>query len=265
MNYSTDFRNDNVTGGVGLSVLAAGSVNDFGSYPIVTTNVAGTLYTHGTHLQSVAGTNYAVNVLAGGKHYGDGDFYDGANANFGTTISSTGTVSMRNTKMSSSTTSVLNGSGGVFLDGGNNTIPVFSGSYQGKATIVGKITNPTVPNRNSSLGATTLLPATGTWIGATVPVLTVSLYAMDGAPFGASCTGNTTVLWTISYTDAGGNAKTQTATETITTNGVAGADQLATQFQLYISNNTAITYSTTVTPGSGCSPVPSYTAILGVQ
>jgi len=74
---------------------------------------------------------------------------------------------------------------------------------------------------------------------------------------------NTTVTWTISYTDPTGTAQTNTATETITTNGGAtGGDRLQQSFKIATNSGSSITYSTSYTAGSGCTTKPSYAAQL---
>lgn len=137
-----------------------------------------------------------------------------------------------------------------------------SGTALGNCSITDIITNPAVTSRNASLSSQTLVPAIR--LPYTGP-MTVKLYAFDVAPAGSGCTGNTTVVWTISYTDNTGTAQTQTATETITTNGGAtGGDKLATTFTFSTNGLSAITYSTTYTIGTGCTTGPSYAAQLAV-
>ena len=268
--FSLDCHNFNVAGGIGMSVLANSSQNDYGTYPYGVTSVSGSLNSHGSHFQGI-GATAAMTINSGGKHYSEGDYWCDNGTSTGSFIAAGGYETIRNAKFSCSGVGVNNNStANQFFDGGGNTLSggavgTFSGLYNGKNSLIGAQTNTTVANRNSSLSSTILLPTTATFAGASVPIITVTLYAMDATPLGASCAGNTTVVWTFSYFDAGGAAQTQTATETITGNGVAGGDKLATSFQIYLANANTITYSTVVTPGGSCSPVPSYTAIVGVQ
>lgn len=159
--------------------------------------------------------------------------------------------------------------GATIYDNGGNTIIGgtgigIGGVLLGTGSVVSRQTNTSVASRNTTLGATTLVAANAAWAGTPQQVV-VKLNAYDSAA-GTSCAGNTTVLWTINYTDATGTAQTQTATETITTNGGAtGGDKLATQFALNVNSGTAITYQTTYTIGGSCSPGPSYAAQINLQ
>jgi hypothetical protein len=160
----------------------------------------------------------------------------------------------------------LNNAAAVFNDFGGGTFNSFSGSgvVNGVQSLIGNQLNTSVASRNTLLGATTLLAA-GASVTGQNSVLTLSLYAYDSAA-GASCTGNTTVTWTISYTDPTNTVQTQTAVETITTNGGAtGGDKLQQTFTFQIKGGTAVTYSTAYTPGSGCVTNPSYAAQLTVK
>jgi hypothetical protein len=167
-----------------------------------------------------------------------------------------------------STAAWFNTAGATLVDGCGNTITAGTGTnpgiITGNCSPVGTQTNTAVASRNSTLGATTLLPANANWTGTTTQ-FEVRLNAYDSAA-GASCTGNTTVLWTFNYTDATGTAQTQTATETITTNGGAtGGDKLAALLTLTTNSGTAITYQTTYTIGGGCVTGPSYAAQVVLQ
>jgi hypothetical protein len=160
----------------------------------------------------------------------------------------------------------LNNAGAVFNDFGGGTFSSFAGSgpVNGVQSLIGNQLNTAVASRNTALGTTTLLASTASVAGQN-SVLTLSLYAYDSAA-GASCTGNTTVTWTISYTDPTNTVQTQTATETITTNGGAtGGDKLQQTFTFQIKGGTAVTYSTAYTPGSGCVTNPSYAAQLTLK
>lgn len=169
---------------------------------------------------------------------------------------------------------------GTMVDGGGNN--VIAGTCQanpltnpaagvlmmsGNLSPIGTISSSTqlVASRNTLLGTTTLLPANNLWRGSTNE-FELRLYAYDSAA-GVGCTGNSTVTWTISYTDATGNAQTQTATETITTNGGAtGGDKLAATFALLTQSGTAITYSATAPTGGACATtVPSFAAQLSLN
>jgi hypothetical protein len=93
-------------------------------------------------------------------------------------------------------------------------------------------------------------------------IYTVKLYAYDSAA-GVACTGNTTVTWTLSYTDPTGTAQTNTAVETITTNGgTTGGDRLQSVFTIATNASSAITYSTVVAAGASCTTTPSYAALI---
>lgn len=161
--------------------------------------------------------------------------------------------------------------GAVVVDGGGNSLKsgILSvsggGLVSGNKSQVENSTNTVVASRNTLLGTTTLLPASAPWTGTTMP-FTLLLNAYDSAA-GVGCTGNSTVTWTISYTDATGTAQTQTATETITTNGGAtGGDKLTTTFTLLTQSGTAITYSATAPTGGSCATtVPSFAAQLALS
>lgn len=163
----------------------------------------------------------------------------------------------------------FNISGGTIFDDCGVAVPntgtagtFTGGTVLGNCSISDIITNPTVTSRNASLSSQILVPAIR--LPYTGP-MNVKLYAFDVAPAGSGCTGNTTVVWTISYTDNTGTAQTQTATETITTNGGStGGDKLATTFTFSTNGVTAISYSTTYTIGTGCTTGPSYAAQLAV-
>lgn len=156
--------------------------------------------------------------------------------------------------------------GGTIYDDCGVVIPqtgtpgTFSGgSVIGACSLPENLTNTAVASRNTSLASTTILstlrlPYSGP--------INFQIYAYDSAA-GSGCAGNTTVTWTVSYTDPTGNAQTSTATETIITNGGStGGDAMKVTMPININANTAVTYSTTYTVGSGCVTGPSYAANL---
>lgn len=160
---------------------------------------------------------------------------------------------------------IINQAGGTIYDDCGNILAGTTGTFTaggviGTCSLSQSATNPAVASRNTTLGTTQLLPA-NRWPG---PNITIELYAYDSAA-GASCTGNTTVTWTISYTDPTGTAQTSTATETITTNGGStGGDALKVLLPVSLNSGTVVNYSTTYSIGTGCVTGPSYAAQLKV-
>jgi hypothetical protein len=151
-------------------------------------------------------------------------------------------------------------SAGVIIDGCGNNFPNVASSTWAANGFIGtcstnqNATNTLVASRNTSLGSTTLLPA-NRWA---VPNLTLQLYSYDSAA-GAGCTGNSTAVYTFSYTDPTGTVQTSTATQTITGNGGAtGGDALKTTLPIALQVNTAVTYTITFTPNGTCAPAPSF-------
>lgn len=165
------------------------------------------------------------------------------------------------------TGTVIHQTGGTIFDecgnlfSGTGTAGIFTGgAVVGTCSLTQASTNTAVASRNTTLASTQLLP-TVRWPG---PSITIALYAYDSAA-GSGCTGNTTVTWTISYTDLTGTAQTSTATETITTNGGAtGGDALKVQLPISVNPNTLVNYSTTYAIGTGCVTGPSYAANLRI-
>ncbi len=223
--------------------LTAGIWNDYGSAIISSTFISGGFgYLHGTLTGQNGGGNSALTVSGGVVHLAAAriDATSGAPINI-----SAGTI--------------YDDCGNIFADT-PTALVISGGSIIGTCSLSQQATNTAVASRNTSLGTTALLPAVR-WPG---PNITIELYAYDSAA-GASCAGNTTVTWTISYTDPTGTAQTSTAVETIATNGGAtGADSLRVTFPISVNPNTAINYSTVYAIGGSCSPGPSYAANLKV-
>ncbi len=148
-------------------------------------------------------------------------------------------------------------SGSLLTNLGGN---VYSPHFSIAGTVAGTDKSVlSVASRNSSLSSTTLLPSTKA-----LNASGVAIYAYDSAA-GSGCTGNTTVTWTVSYTDPTNNAQTSTAVETITTNGGAtGGDALKTSLPIAIKPGTAVNISTVYAIGTGCTTGPSYAAIISM-
>jgi hypothetical protein len=206
----------------GTTFLGSAGTNNL-SQPL--NNAAGTIYLSGTAL-NCGSSAPVVNTAAGASTIdGGGNVITGCQAN----------------PLSNPTSGVLT------LTGNLSPIGTLSSSTQ------------LIASRNTLLGVQTLLPTNNSWKG-TTNQFEIRLSAYDSAA-GASCSTNTTITWTINYTDATGTAQTKTATETITTNGGAtGGDRLDQVFNIVAQSGTAITYSTTYAIGTGCSPGPSYAA-----
>src|SRR5258706_685631 len=199
--------------------LTAGIWNDYGSAVISSTFISGGFgYLHGTLTGQNGGGNSALTVSGGVVHLAAAriDATSGAPINI-----SSGTI--------------YDDCGNIFANT-PTALVISGGSIIGTCSLSQQATNTAVASRNTSLGTTALLPAVR-WPG---PNITIVLYAYDSAA-GASCAGNTTVTWTISYTDPTGTAQTSTAVETIATNGGAtSADSPTGTVAITPNTNTAI-------------------------
>lgn len=112
--------------------------------------------------------------------------------------------------------------------------------------------------QTASIGATTMV--------ASVPGTTlyrVNFYAVQ-TQSGIACTGNTTIVATVTFTDpnAAGSFPINVGTFTITTNGVVNTPIPVTVgssvYELAAKNATAIQFSTTYSLGAGCTTSPGY-------
>jgi|HubBroStandDraft_6_1064221.scaffolds.fasta_scaffold21350_2 hypothetical protein len=227
--------------GTGFGTNNAGGIwNDYGSHDTQGhNNTGGVSLFHGSLLDQFGGGHSALVVASGSVHLVSTQLIGS-----GAIITQTGGTIFDDCG------NVLGGTAGVFTANG----------VVGSCSLSQEITNPAVASRNTTLGTTQLLP-TNRFPG---PDIVIELYAYDSAA-GASCTGNTTVLWTISYTDPTGTAQTSTATETITTNGGStGGDALKVLFPISVNSGTVVNYSATYTIGTGCVTGPSFASQLKV-
>lgn len=231
----------------------------------VNLNDASTWFDHGSNITGSLRVQAGQAVLSGTN-------LDQFGAGNSALVLTGGTARLSNTNVHSSGAGspAINQSGGTIIDGCANVVNntgatnniYTAGVVLGTCSIAANITNTVVASRNTSLGSTTLIAAGGS--GMYWPaLLTIRLYAYDSAA-GSGCSTNTTVTWTLSYTDLTGTAQTQTATETIVNNGGAtGGDKLAVTFTISAGNGTALTYSTTYAIGT-CTTGPSYAANITV-
>ncbi len=233
-----------------------------GSFGVSKTN-ASVWYDHGSNITATLNVTAGQAILSGTSL----DQFGGGNSAL---VVSGGTVRLQNVDIRETGGAGINQSGGTIIDGCGNFVSsgTFNNIYTGgvvigTCSIAGAATNTSIASRNTAIGSTPLIAGNGA--GMIWPaLLTVRLYAYDSAA-GVGCTGNSTVTWTISYTDLTGTAQTQTAVETIVTNGGAtGADKLAVTFAISSGNAGALNYSTAYTPGAGCTTNPSYAATITV-
>lgn len=144
---------------------------------------------------------------------------------------------------------------------GSGTVQYIYTGYVGTASVqgyggIGEIFNVASAAGTASLSATTMAttPVTGNF--------RLSWYITQSI-VGASCAGNTTVTVNVIYTDTNA-ASEQTvvlALHTVTTNGTIGnvpwtSGPISYTFTAKAATN--IKYSTTVSAGGSCAPVPTY-------
>jgi hypothetical protein len=139
--------------------------------------------------------------------------------------------------------------------GNSLVVCTYNGSWTSDGTLFGVVYSTPSSSTNSSIGATTMATA-----GSSGDTYRVSFYA-DVTVAGTSCSGNSTLDIDVTFTDPNASASNTYAyySGTIITNGSVGAVVISQGGAiLRAKSDTAVQYSTTFTPGSGCSLAPSY-------
>ncbi len=166
-------------------------------------------------------------------------------------------------------------------DGTNNIVNIARGAPASSLAVdsTGKIVSPTLaspsinsvsipsPNYPSQVIYNTASASTSASIAATTMVTVGGSAAsyrfgayLDQTVVGVGCTGNTTVIINLIWTDPNGAGATTLAlsTFTITTNGALGNSLVVNPASIRAKATTAVQYSTTYTLGAGCTTSPSY-------